>query len=171
MAVAPQQRPQASGLHVPQPRDRKPRPLRPKVFPTRRTAFDDRQVPISDIHLNPDLVPELFRNPATTPPRHPRHINLRKNTHPTSLPAIPLRRSLESASRKPAETGPNQVTTLTQPSSGRLTRGWAPPNGPTNPWPKSNSPSGNSRARRCIAWPDPDSRNMRAMGTRRQQRC
>ena len=53
-------------------------------------------MPISHINLDPNLATDTLGHPASAPPLHPGYISLR-NTHPTSVQSVPLRRSLESA--------------------------------------------------------------------------
>jgi len=62
-------------------------------------------MPLGHINLDPNLVPDMLRNPSTTPPLHPNNIGLRQDRHPASLSAQQinmLRRPLESA---PAQWG------------------------------------------------------------------
>ena len=42
-------------------------------------------MPLGDIDLDPNLVPDMLRNPSTTPPLHPNNIGLRQDRHPASL--------------------------------------------------------------------------------------
>jgi transposase len=81
IAVAPIQRPQPRALRIAQSRDREPRPLRTDVRPPRRAALHDRQMPLGDIRLNPNLVANMLRNPSATPPLHPSNIRLRQTRH------------------------------------------------------------------------------------------
>ena len=52
-------------------------------------------MPISDIHLDANLVTDTLGHPVSAPPLHSRNISLRQTTHPTSVQPVPLRRSLE----------------------------------------------------------------------------
>jgi hypothetical protein len=44
---------------------------------------------ISDVHLDPDLVTDTLRHPASAPSLHPRNISLRQTPHPTSVAPEP----------------------------------------------------------------------------------
>jgi hypothetical protein len=76
-----------------QSRDREPGPLRAHIRPPRRPALHDRQMPISDIHLDSNLATDTLGHPASAPPLHSGHVHLRQNTHPTSVQSVlPVRR-------------------------------------------------------------------------------
>jgi len=83
--VPPVQRPQLRGLRIPQPGDREPCPLRPRVRPPLRATLDDRDMPIRDVGLNPHLVAHPLRNPVPTPTPQPRGIDLQQPRHAPSL--------------------------------------------------------------------------------------
>jgi hypothetical protein len=109
VAVPPVQRPHTGGLHIAQTSDRKSGPVRARarVRPPRRPALHDRQMPIGDVHLDPNLVTDMLGYPVPTPSPHTRDIRLRQTTHPTSVQPVPLRRSLESA---PSQWGQFKLT-------------------------------------------------------------
>jgi len=60
--VTPVQGPLVAGLGVAETRDREPRPLRSKIAPPRRAAFEDRQGSTGHVHLEPNLVTDMFGN-------------------------------------------------------------------------------------------------------------
>ena len=85
IAITPIQRPQPRRLCIAKPRDREPGPLRTEVRPPWRPTLHNRQMPPGDIDLDPNLVPDMLRNPSTTPPLHPNNIGLRQDSHLASL--------------------------------------------------------------------------------------
>ena len=86
VAVAPVQRPRLGRLRVAEPGDGEPRPFRAGALAPWRPAFDDRQVPGSDVVLDADLVPGVRRDALFAPAAHAGYVQLGQSGHQVSFP-------------------------------------------------------------------------------------
>src|SRR5664279_3458008 len=78
VAVAPVQRPRASGLRIAQSRDREAGPLGAQVFTPGSAPLDDGQVSWLDLAFDANLMTGVFGNTLATPALNPKHGQLRQ---------------------------------------------------------------------------------------------
>src|SRR5690242_6790029 len=86
VAVAPVQRPHVGRLGVAEPGDGEPCPFRAGAFAPGWPAFDDRQVPGSDVVLDADLVPGVRGDALFAPAAHAGDVEFGQSGHQVSFP-------------------------------------------------------------------------------------